>query len=104
MYENKDEENKQKPENINDVVLTPLPSGSKTQKKDSALTQMSPRTATRELYFRFNDREAQTCQYNGGMSFTQAGVDFCTKPHCKCAYQNNYKQDDVKKICKYKPK
>lgn len=97
------DKDKQKPENINDVVLTPLPTDETAQKLNSAPVQVPPRTATRE-YDQYNDPEAKACQYIGGAKVRQEGIDFCSKPYCKCACQQNYEPGSIRKKCSCKPK
>jgi len=98
MHADNDE---QKPkQNINDIVLTPLSPTAPTQ--DPLLLPPLSKTATREMYVKFNDAEGRACQDNGGMRFVQDGVEFCMKPYCKCTYQQFYKQNPGKKTCGYK--
>lgn len=96
------DKDKQKPENINDIVLTPLPTDLDMPKIE--LAARPARTPTQEIYFQNNDKEAWACQRTEMGSVIQGGVDFCSKPHCKCMYQKQYKQDPIKKTCSYKPK
>lgn len=93
-------ENTPKPKiNLNDIILTPVsPTETDVPKKPNTRSK----SATQEIYLENNDRNAQACQRNGGVTMPFEGYECCTKPFCKCEYQNPYKNNIKKCGLKYK--